>query len=56
MNWLCKRGFHKFRARYTEHESNPKGDISYKGRDNPRRLLFYEEYICDICERCGEKR
>lgn len=54
-NDRCYRGggLHKFRPRYSEKSHPGKIKIEYTNVD-PRALLYYSVYVCDVCEWCGK--
>lgn len=57
MNWLCRRGWHKFKPRYhTEPPERPlpKADLWGGGIDKFLDALTKKTYVHDVCIRCGE--
>lgn len=47
---------HKFRPRYNEKPNDSVGNLTGKATAGEYRdLLYYDEYLFDICEWCGEK-
>ncbi len=45
---------HKFEARYNELPNNNIRDIPYSEDDDVRSMLYYKEYVYDICTWCGK--
>lgn len=53
MNWLCKRGWHKYRARYTI--INPTNtNIENCEGSTIVTVASGKHYVHDVCERCGK--
>jgi len=57
MNWLCRRGWHKFQPRYdTEPPERPLPSVSTWGTNLVEYIdaLSRKTYVHDVCTRCGE--
>ena len=55
MNWLCKRGWHKFRGRYDSYPpERPLPRLEYTNIVKVLETLSKKVYVYDVCERCGE--
>lgn len=55
MNWLCKRGWHKFKGRYNTYPpERPLPRLENTNIEKILEKLTKKIHVHDICERCGE--